>query len=40
MKIKNSNKKTFSSTNLKTSKEKKIIKDLLVYVNDLYKKEM
>ena len=40
LKIKKSNKKTFSSTNLKTSKEKKIIKDLLVYVNDLYKKEI
>ena len=40
VKINNSNKKTFSSSNLKTSKEKKMIKDLLVYVNFLYKKEI
>jgi hypothetical protein len=38
--IKGRKKQTFSSTNVKTSKERKMLKDLLGYVNEIFKKEI
>ena len=35
-----SKKRTFSSTYLKSSQEKRMLKDLLVYVNDIFRKEI
>ena len=35
---KESKKRTFSYTNLKSSKEKEVIKNILVFINDLFKK--
>lgn len=36
----NSRKKTFSTTNLKSSDEKHMLKNCLIYVNDIYRKEI
>ena len=38
--IKGKKKQTFSSTNLKTSRERKMLKDLLGYINEIFKKEI
>ena len=38
--IKKSKKKTFSSTNLKSSEEKIMLKNLLVFINDIFKKKI
>ena len=39
-KIKKRKKQTFSSTNLKSSKDKKMLKDLLGYINEIFKKDI